>query len=999
MWPGNADTGRRTGGPGELQNTGCCCQIRCRSEQKADFAVAIRMGVPGLWKLLEAARRKADLEQFRGMKIAIDMNIWLHQAVKSRGAQGTSNPNFYLSILFRRICKLLFFGIRPVFVFDGAVPDLKKATLAVRRASRRNLQTKSDLARRRLLNRILRRMAKAETDRKSTKDLSAELLQRLKSGEDARRAEIDQAMFGLSSSEYFLPRSGAIKALEEEQESAANLAHDFLDGLPSFEDIDLESEAFAALPTSAQVHVLLILQRHLTSRNAACQKVIEAENESSTSNAFSAFQLNRLMLRRKLTIKQAQIKQRLDEKALHEVVSSLDGRTADLVGVYFARDLDSGVQVQAARIVSQDQGHAIRLKKTSSSKPSAVSALERLKRLITPPRSESSSDIEVTSDSVPVDTEHRINSAREGSPSEEPVELQFSFRSREDVSVDSEHHPKSPSSSSEAVYQVTAPIGAVKERSPIPEFFAEVMPHAVHKSNSSSLKLNAGVDSTSETVSRKSQHLLVPAGNVPQVDLTSGDRISEPETSSSEEDEIDFIDVDEVATSSSPPNTTILLNSPQECPSNRDLQDTESDDSEYDLEEVAVTDEEEVTVNSQNVTNVSKTSSSEILVGSGAEDDFELDDDFLRAEADRLERLAQQTSNDVIAEAQRLLLLFGLPFIVSPEEAEAQCCRLQQLGLVDIVASDDSDVWLFGARLVLRHLFGTPRGSFTASYAVEDIHRRLGLDRAQLLRIALLCGSDYTTGVPKIGTVKAMEILAEFAGKPSELPSGCISELTLKRHVNSVVEPLANFRTTVMNAEQMPSLSSKSSPSKSRWRCISLPNDFPNATVVEAYLSPNVDSSTSNFLWTEPQVSGLVKFAVERLGWSTATSESTLSSVFEKFNNSAHDAKQATLITDFFPRSPLKSKEPDELLSSKRTARLAVSSQKLRYAAEFSDILSKDDGTWLKIPSVSSTKPPTPECSVSTVNGSEICPNRRRRLHPERGVSKGSQRKRRRKQF
>ncbi|KAL7053056.1 hypothetical protein AAHC03_026267 [Spirometra sp. Aus1] len=98
------------------------------------------------------------------------MNIWLHQAVKSRGAQGTSNPNFYLSILFRRICKLLFFGIRPVFVFDGAVPDLKKATLAVRRASRRNLQTKSDLARRRLLNRILRRMAKAETDRKSTKD-------------------------------------------------------------------------------------------------------------------------------------------------------------------------------------------------------------------------------------------------------------------------------------------------------------------------------------------------------------------------------------------------------------------------------------------------------------------------------------------------------------------------------------------------------------------------------------------------------------------------------------------------------------------------------------------------------------------------------------------------------------------------------------------------------------------------------------------------------------
>ncbi|BHF83370.1 nucleotide-excision repair, DNA incision, 3'-to lesion [Sparganum proliferum] len=578
--------------------------------------------------------------------------------------------------------------------------------------------------------------------------------------------------------------------------------------------------------------------------------------------------------------------------------------------------------------------------------------------LINPPRSETSSDIEVTVDAVPVDSEHRINSTREGSPSEEPVELQFSFRDMEDVSVDSEHHLKSPSSSSEAVHQVTSPVESVEERSPIP---AEMMPHTVHNSNSSPLKLNVSVDSTTETPSQKSQDLQIPVGNVSQADLTSGDRISEPETSSSEEDEIDFIDVEEVATSSSPPNTTILLNSPQECLSNRDLQGEEADDSEYDLEEVAVIDQEEVSVDSQNVTDVSKTSFSEMLVGSGEEDDFELDDDFLRAEADRLERLAQQTSNEVIAEAQRLLLLFGLPFIVSPEEAEAQCCRLQQLGLVDVVASDDSDVWLFGARLVLRHLFGTPRGSFTASYSVEDIHRRLGLDRAQLLRIALLCGSDYTTGVPKIGPVKAMEILAEFAGKSSELPSGCISELTVKRHVSSVIEPLINFRTTVMNAEQMPSLSSKSSPSKFRWRCISLPNDFPNATVVEAYLSPNVDSSTSEFRWTEPQVSDLVRL--------------------EHGNH------------------PLKSKEPDELLSSKRTARLSVSSQKLRYAAEFADILSKDDGTWLKTSSASSTKPSTPECSVSTASGHEICPHRRRRSHPERGVSKGSQRKRRRKQF
>lgn len=59
-----------------------------------------------------------------------DISIWLNQAVKGvRDREGNSVQNAHLLTLFNRVCKLLFFRIRPVFVFDGDAPLLKKQTL------------------------------------------------------------------------------------------------------------------------------------------------------------------------------------------------------------------------------------------------------------------------------------------------------------------------------------------------------------------------------------------------------------------------------------------------------------------------------------------------------------------------------------------------------------------------------------------------------------------------------------------------------------------------------------------------------------------------------------------------------------------------------------------------------------------------------------------------------------------------------------------------------
>ena len=44
------------------------------------------------------------------------------------GLNGTL-PNAHLVGVFHRVCKLLTYRIKPVFVFDGGVPSLKQQTL------------------------------------------------------------------------------------------------------------------------------------------------------------------------------------------------------------------------------------------------------------------------------------------------------------------------------------------------------------------------------------------------------------------------------------------------------------------------------------------------------------------------------------------------------------------------------------------------------------------------------------------------------------------------------------------------------------------------------------------------------------------------------------------------------------------------------------------------------------------------------------------------------
>ena len=74
---------------------------------------------------------------------ATDASIWIIQFMKAmRDDRGDMIRNAHLLGFFRRICKLLFLRIKPVFVFDGGTPALKRRTVIARRRQREQAQSK-----------------------------------------------------------------------------------------------------------------------------------------------------------------------------------------------------------------------------------------------------------------------------------------------------------------------------------------------------------------------------------------------------------------------------------------------------------------------------------------------------------------------------------------------------------------------------------------------------------------------------------------------------------------------------------------------------------------------------------------------------------------------------------------------------------------------------------------------------------------------------------------
>merc|ERR1719322_2117128 len=87
----------------------------------------------------------------------------------------------------------------------------------------------------------------------------------------------------------------------------------------------------------------------------------------------------------------------------------------------------------------------------------------------------------------------------------------------------------------------------------------------------------------------------------------------------------------------------------------------------------------------------------------------QIDEDLMK-KMESARRNSNHVTNKIVVECQQLLRLFGIPYTISPQEAEAQCAFLNEAGVTCGTITDDSDVWLFGTRqVVYRNFFDSRR--------------------------------------------------------------------------------------------------------------------------------------------------------------------------------------------------------------------------------------------------------------------------------------------------
>ncbi|EAT89482.2 hypothetical protein SNOG_02751 [Parastagonospora nodorum SN15] len=260
-------------------------------------------------------------------------------------------------------------------------------------------------------------------------------------------------------------------------------------------------------------------------------------------------------------------------------------------------------------------------------------------------------------------------------------------------------------------------------------------------------------------------------------------------------------------------------------------------------------------------------------------------------DVEKFSRRTVRVTREHNEECRRLLKLMGIPFIIAPTEAEAQCATLARGGKVYAAASEDMDTLTFNTPILLRHLtFSEQRKEPILEIHLDKVLEGLEMEREQpqFIDLCILLGCDYLDPIKGIGPSTALKLIRDH-----KTLEGVVA------HIQSDQKKLT------------------------------LPEDWPFADARQLFLEPDVcpaDAPECDFKWEAPDIEGLVKFLVEEKHFN----EDRVRNGAAKLQKNMKSAQQSRLEGFFKPVE----RTPEEKASLKRKADEKLSEKKKKQKEE-----------------------------------------------------------------
>lgn len=985
------------------------------------------MGVHGLWKLIESSGKPVPLETLENKVLAVDVSIWLHQAIKGfQDNKGAPIANAHLLGIYHRVCKLLYFKIKPIFVFDGEVPILKRQTIAKRNLYRSKNTSDAERLQRQLISTLLKHTAISKVLSEKTK---ASLPLPKKSS-----AKYD-TLYDPPSAEF-----DSLDSSDEEVTGSSSATDSSPTKQWDLHSIDTTSYYFKSLPLEVKHEILTDLKD--TRKQNSWGKLHQLPKQSDD---FSTYQMKRLLKRQEVQTALDNVSKEMGGMSLSlaELESLLNDQGIKTTNDSFGKRIasDNNTRYLYIKDIQKEIKEAEKAEEAKKNIVSNIKEYEELKEAIQLSLEEtpSTSTFEFvdlkTKNKADLEEEEELQRAIQLSLGKDPLpkEPKPSFSFLESFN-DGDFQSESDEDFEESTPKFNKP--SVKEMSSAQNYMMEYSgstPVEIEKiigdnknvdlistyksfKNTKLNELNANSirefkqakDQEQTKVKEKSQDTYIQRKsedkNKENANMKNSEQTLKQDKivagsielmSNSETDDEDFCAID------APKKPVDILINPIKIEADilenifeeKDVQDTEDDlllkekiqnksqiieividpnkieaddlfgdifEAKKDLHADVLSKEnlknKEIFIESNHKNDHFKDTSSllqekklvhvknekqysivkelnsisrdcvntkiitaEVNNEETAKENDQVDEnrekinlssdktllvpaapkltiqemqelknnllhekiDILREKSNK-ERLANNITDQMYQEAQELLELFGVPYIVAPMEAEAQCAFLDEIELTNGTITDDSDIWLFGGRTVYKNFFN--QSKYVMEFRSENIDHHFKLNRQQMILLALLVGSDYTTGLQGVGPVTALEILSIF-------PPNQTQEYTLSHQ--QLLSGLKEFKSWYLKGKTG---GSSRSSLKNKLKNLTFVDNFPSCQVVEAYLDPKIETSRTPFSWSKPDITGLTVFAKEKFGWTMKKIEDILNPVLKKLEEN----RSQTFIKDYF---------------------------------------------------------------------------------------------------